>query len=53
MLQVTFDWHDMIDRISIKTGAKLSNTNFTIFVFAAETGNGNGMNFIYLCILII
>ena len=32
--RVTFEWHELVDRIAIKSGAKLANTNYTIFVFA-------------------
>ena len=37
--ELTYNWEDMISGISIKTGLKLENTNYTIFLFASNYQN--------------
>ena len=41
--QVTFEWEDLVERISIKTGAKFGDTNFTIFVFVNTDSNSSNI----------
>ena len=40
---VTFEWEDLVERISIKTGAKFGDTNFTIFVFVNTDSNSSNI----------
>ena len=36
---LTHNWQDLIKGIAIKTGLKMENTNYTIFVFAKHSEN--------------